>query len=49
MMEYTVLSASTAKELIEKVNAHIRAGWRPQGGVAIDTSYKEYAQAMVSG
>ncbi len=35
-MEYTVIETDDRKELISKVNEHIRDGWQPQGGVARD-------------
>lgn len=34
-MEYKVLIASDAASLSEVVNEAIRAGWMPQGGVAV--------------
>jgi hypothetical protein len=48
-MEYTILTARSTKELIERVTAYLKAGWQLVGGVAIMTegSFYEYAQAMV--
>jgi Domain of unknown function (DUF1737) len=46
-MEYIILYASSAEELIKEVNTYIKLGWRPQGGVAITSTTWQYAQAMV--
>jgi len=46
-MEYTVISTGDLKELIAKVNEHIRDGWRLQGGVAVTTQWHSFNQAMV--
>lgn len=51
MMKYTILTSDRTERLEEKVMAHIKAGWVPQGGVATnwsdDYEAAEYAQAMV--
>lgn len=33
-MKYEVLHAEDLHELTRKVNEHIAAGWKPQGGIA---------------
>ena len=46
-MEYTVVNAKSLEELVEKVNVHIRDGWRPQGGAFVNHVYPSHSQAMV--
>ena len=45
-MQYTILVTRDLQELIEKVNEHIKVGWKPQGGVCI-TADDYYYQAMI--
>ncbi len=45
-MEYTVVFQYVYRDLIRDVNALIREGWRPQGGIAADDNNWFY-QAMV--
>jgi hypothetical protein len=44
-----VISTGELKDLIARVNEHIRDGWRLQGGVAVTTQWISYNQAMVRG
>jgi hypothetical protein len=48
-MEYMILYDASPEGLSDKVNAYIKEGWRPLGGVAITSSFWQYAQAMVRG
>lgn len=50
-MKYTVISAPKLPELIEKVQALVDQGWRPQGGIheTSDGVYGHYLQALVKG
>ena len=50
MNEYDILSSESLEDLINKVNAAIKEGWRTQGGVSHIGSwegYPFYAQAML--
>lgn len=56
MLEYTVIQQTGESNLINEVNEHIKAGWRPQGGVSMvlwtdpEGEYPHeylYAQAML--
>ncbi len=44
-MEYKIVSAFTRKGFEKDVNDLILEGWKPQGGIAIDTGV--YVQAMI--
>ena len=50
-IEYDVLIAPTAEELIAEVNLAIEDGWEPIGGVSVvaeyDHDYCDYAQAVM--
>ncbi len=45
-MEYTVVSATDEKTLIEKVNDLFEQGWETEGGVAV-SSDGVFLQAMI--
>ncbi len=45
-MEYSIVSAATDKELIEKVNDLFSQGWETEGGVSISPDGTFY-QAMI--
>jgi hypothetical protein len=45
-MEYSIVSASTDKELIEKVNDMFAQGWETEGGVTVSHDGTFY-QAMI--
>ena len=50
MNEYDILSGESLEDLINKVNAAIKEGWRTQGGVSQIGSWEGhpcYAQAML--
>jgi hypothetical protein len=51
MKEYTVVFGTrhdnAVGELIENVNSKISEGWTPLGGVALNTSYGFFFQAMI--
>ena len=44
-MEYKIVAGKGPGELIEHVNAQIKLGWKPQGGVCRDDYY--FYQAMI--
>jgi hypothetical protein len=48
-MQYTILYYNSYAGLIDLVNQHIQKGWRPQGGLAIESTETMLAfyQAMV--
>jgi len=48
-MEYTIISESTQSSLCNKIAIYIKLGWRPQGGVAMSTSFgiNDFYQAMI--
>lgn len=45
-MEYSIVSAATDKELIEKVNDMFAQGWETEGGVIVSHDGTFY-QAMI--
>ncbi len=45
-MEYSIVSAKTDKELIEKVNDMFSQGWETEGGVCIGPG-GDFYQAMI--
>ena len=50
MNEYDILSSESVEDLINKVNAAIKEGWRTQGGVSQIGSWEGgnlFAQAML--
>lgn len=51
MIEYVVIEAATSGRLADYVNSHIKAGWRPQGGVAVTANerneFPTFYQAMM--
>lgn len=46
-MEYKIIAASNIGTLEQLVNRAIAEGWKPQGGVSADGSYRMVFQAMV--
>ena len=46
-MMYKIIAAANIGDLERLVNEAIRAGWKPQGGVCADGSYRLVMQAMV--
>lgn len=50
-MEYKVIAAFDVENLVRQVNAHIGAGWKPLGGIAISqgSMTDRYVQALVKG
>ncbi len=55
MVEYQLITSSSASALVESVNLLAEAGWLPQGGVSVTTIHGDngdggsdfhYAQAM---
>lgn len=52
-MKYHILTARSAAKLVELVQAAIREGWRPIGGVSValegspDHGWLVFAQAMI--
>ena len=54
-IEYTILSADSIPSLVRQVNAHIKQGGEPQGGISITpdpgraafSTSRMYCQAMV--
>lgn len=46
-MQYQVITAATVGQLVDLVNAAIAKGWKPQGGITADGSYRLVMQAMV--
>jgi hypothetical protein len=51
-MEYCIVTHWNATKLQETVNAYIKSGWVPQGGVSIAVAPggdERFAQAMIRG
>lgn len=49
MLEYLLVRADSASDLMMKVQATIRDGWKPQGGVTVSQGWTRdiWAQAIV--
>lgn len=45
--EYKIMNALTTNGLSEKVNAEMKSGWKPTGGVFWGDNLTHYSQAMV--
>lgn len=37
VIDYTILTSNSMRDLARGVREHLLEGWQPQGGVAIDT------------
>lgn len=48
MMKYKILTGGSAKELEEKVNSEIKAGWEPLGGLICGISATNQMALMQS-
>lgn len=46
-MKYKIITAANVGTLEQLVNQAITEGWKPQGGVGADGSFRMVCQAMV--
>jgi hypothetical protein len=46
-MEYQVIRGGTMQDLVAQVNAAIKAGWRPQGGICHSDYPDMFFQALI--
>lgn len=46
-MKYKIITAANTDALQHLVNQAIAEGWKPQGGVSADGSFRMVCQAMV--
>ena len=46
-LEYTIVRSDSSFDLSKTVNEYIQRGWKPQGGMAVNSGFGTFYQAMV--